>query len=140
MSQQQQQTGGRKVTRILTQALPDGTVHQAPGAMATLGWIGVGAGVLANLWQAYTTIAATFQMFTGKTTPHLDVRDITFDICLLIAFSFQFALLFLVFRIDTRWKRQQTAGVGGKMQTRKGSYGHAAVEVVQQLGLFGVWV
>ena|SRR5579859_592986 len=143
MSQQQQQTGGRKVTRILTQALPDGTVHQAPGAMATLGWIGVGAGVLANLWQAYTTIAATFQMFTGNTTPHLDVRDITFDICLLIAFSFQFALLFLVFRIDTRWKRQQT--IGGSLGRKKSSrgvngYGHAAVEVVQQLGLFGVWV
>jgi hypothetical protein len=142
--QQQQQPGGRgKPTRLLTSALPDATVHQSPGAMATLGWIGVGAGIFANLWQAYTTISATFQMFTGSATPHLDLRDITFDICLLIAFSFQFALLFLVFRIDTRWKRQQAVGGAlGRKKINRGvsGYGHAAIEVVQQLGLFAVWV
>src|SRR6266487_6432770 len=135
----QQQASKSKQTRILTRGLPDETVHQPPSAMAALGWLGLIAGVAANLWQMYTTIAATYQMFTGSANPPLDFQNVTFDICFLIAFSFQFALLFLVFRLDTRWKKQQTGG-SGKKKGGMHSYGHAAVEVVQQLGLFAIWV
>ena len=116
-------------TRMLSRGMPDETVHQPPSAMAALGWLGLLAGVGANLWQMYTTIAATWQMFTGNTSPSIDPRNITFDICFLIAFSFQFALLFLVFRLDTRWKKQQTGGAGKKKNAMRG-YGHAAIEVV----------
>ncbi len=130
-----------KPTRILTQGMPDQTVHQSPGAMAVLGWIGVVAGCGANLWQMYTTISAVYQMFTaGNAQPPIDPRNVTFDICFLIAFSFQFALLFLVFRLDTKWKKQQTGGTAGKKKGMMKNYGSAAIEVVQQLGLFAIWV
>ncbi len=130
-----------KQTRILSQGMPDETVHQPPSAMAVLGWIGVCAGIGANLWQMYTTISAVYQMFTGNPSPPIDPRNVTFDICFLIAFSFQFALLFLVFRINTRWKKQQVGGsTGKKKKSGMSSYGYAAVEVVQQLGLFAIWV
>ena len=132
-----------KVTRLLTATLPDRTVHHVPAAMAILGGGGVFAGIAANLWQMYTTIAALYQMFTGKANPPVDITSLTVDICLFIAGSFQLALLFLVFRIDSRWKRQQTgtSGAGSKKKrAAKPGYGFAAVEVVQQLGLFAVWV
>ncbi len=129
-----------KGTRILKQAMPDETLHQPPAAMAALGWIGVIAGVAANIWQMYTTISAIWQMFTGSTTPNTDFLNVTFDICFLIAFSFQFALLYLVFRINSRWKKQQAGGVGKKKKSVASGYASAAVEVVQQLGLFTIWV
>ncbi len=77
----QQQASKSKQTRILTRGLPDETVHQPPSAMAALGWLGLIAGVAANLWQMYTTIAATYQMFTGSANPPLDFQNVTFDIC-----------------------------------------------------------
>lgn len=130
-----------KGTRILKQAMPDETLHQPPAAMAALGWIGVLAGIGGNFWQMYTTISAIWQMFTGNTTPNTDFLNVTFDICFLIAFSFQFALLFLVFRLNTRWKKQQAGGAKGKGKKGAASgYVKATVEVVQQLGLFAIWV
>ena len=139
--QQQQTRTTAKGTRILTHGMPDETLHQPPAAMAALGLIGVIAGVAANFWQMYTTMSAIWQMFTGNTSPVTDFLNVTFDICFLIAFSFQFALLYLVFRINSRWKKQQAGGTTGKK--RKGAasgYASAAVEVVQQLGLFAIWV
>jgi hypothetical protein len=139
--QQQQTRTNAKGTRILTHGMPDETLHQPPAAMAALGWIGVIAGVCANFWQMYTTICAIWQMFTGSTVPILDFYNVTFDICFLIAFSSQFALLYLVFRINTRWKKQQAGGTMGKKKKSAASgYTSAAIEVVQQLGLFAVWV
>src|SRR5450755_4777772 len=130
-----------KGTSILKRGMPDETLHQPPAAMASLGWIGVIAGVGANFWQMYTTISAIWQMFTGSTTPNTDFLNVTFDICFLIAFSFQFALLFLVFRINSRWKKQQAGGsMGKKKKSAASGYASAAVEVVQQLGLFTIWV
>jgi hypothetical protein len=58
--QQQQARNNTKATRILSQGMPDQTFHQAPGAMAALGWIGLIAGIGANLWQMYTTISAVY--------------------------------------------------------------------------------
>jgi hypothetical protein len=134
------QQSSSKGTSILKRGMPDETLHQPPAAMAALGWIGVIAGVGANFWQMYTTISAIWQMFTGSTTPNTDFLNVTFDICFLIAFSFQFALLFLVFRINSRWKKQQAGGATGKKKSAASGYTSAAVEVVQQLGLFTIWV
>lgn len=153
--QQVQQKGNNdpKKTRVLARGLPDETVHQPPSAMAVIGGIGVVAGMLANSWQMATTIDGVFQMFTHGEHAFTDFwsfftnfRSVTYDICFLIAFSFQSALIYLVFRIDTKWKRQQTGnGTGKKNKLHKTGqqpqgYGKAAVEVVQQLGLFGIWV
>jgi hypothetical protein len=137
MAQQSRSKG----TRLLKQGMPDETLHQPPAAMAALGWIGVIAGVAANIWQMFTTISAIWQMFTGSTTPTPDFLNVTFDVCFLIAFSFQFALLYLVFRINSRWKKQQAGGsLGKKKKSAASGYASAAVEVVQQLGLFAIWV
>ena len=140
--QQPPPSGKEKVTRLLSAGLPDRTVHHVPGVMTLLGGLGVVAGITANGWQMFTTMTALYQMFTGNASlPSLNLSNITLDICAFIAFSFQLALLFLVFRIDTRWKRQQTGTTSAKKKrgtTR--SYGFAAVEVVQHLGLFAVWV
>lgn len=141
--QQPPPTGKEKVTRLLAAGLPDRTVHHVPGVMALLGGLGVVAGIAANGWQMFTTMTALYQMFTGKAALPFDLSNITFDICVFIAFSFQLALLFLVFRIDTRWKRQQTGTSSAKKKRGRGTasgYGFAAIEVVQHLGLFGVWV
>ena len=146
MSQlQQQQPNNDKKTRLLSRGLPDETVHQPPSAMAVIGVI---SGVLANCWQMGTTIDGVFQMFTNGRHAFIDFGsvfanfgNVIYDICFLIAFSFQSALIYLVFRIDTKWKRQQTGGTTGKKK-RSGQQGYikAAVEVVQQIGLFAVWV
>lgn len=142
--QQPPPSGKEKVTRLLSAGLPDRTVHHVPGIMTLLGGLGVVAGIAANGWQMFTTMTALYQMFTGNASlPSLNLSNITFDICLFIAFSFQLALLFLVFRIDTRWKRQQTGTSGSRNKRGRGAtrgYGFAAVEVVQHLGLFAVWV
>jgi hypothetical protein len=144
--QQQQQPPDPKKTRVLQRGLPDQTVHQPVSAMAVLGWIGLIAAIVGNLWQIYTTIAGVYRMFTNHTAPPLDFRNVTVDICILIAFSFQLALLYLVFRIDTRWKRQQTGTTNTtrrqrqQQQVASTGYARAAIEVVQQLGLFGIWV
>jgi hypothetical protein len=127
-----------KATRVLARGLPDHTIHQAPGAIGTLGVIGIVAGIGANGWQMYTTICSVYQMFTGSYTPDFNLKNPVFDACLLIAFASQYALLMLVFKIDTAWKRQQT-GAGAKKRG-VGGVGAATVEVVQQLGLMAIWI
>jgi hypothetical protein len=141
------QQPNNKQTRLLSRGLPDETVHQPPSAMAVIGAIGVLAGVLGNLWQMGTTIDGVFQMFTNGRHAFIDFGSIftnfgtvIYDICFLIAFSFQSALIYLVFRIDTKWKRQQTGGTGKKKRLGQQGYANAAVEVVQQIGLFAIWV
>jgi hypothetical protein len=138
-----QRQGQAKMTRVLGRGMPDPTMHLPPTMMFVIGGIGVVGGGAANIWQMYTTISAAYQMFTGVSSPPIDFSNIIFDICFVIAFSFQYALMMLVFRISTQWKRQQSEGKGGK---RRGSavgvrgYGLAAVEVIQQLGLFAIWI
>jgi hypothetical protein len=133
--QQQQQKSSSTTTR----RLPDNTVHNPPGAMLTIGWIGVIAGVGANLWQMLTTIFAFLLMFSLGRSSAINLGDITFWICALIAFSFQFALLMLVFRIDTAWKKHKVNGTGSKKQHASNAIRATAVEIVQQVSLVLVW-
>jgi hypothetical protein len=124
-----------------TRRLPDNIVHNPPGAMLTIGWIGVFAGLGGNIWQMLTTIFAFLLMFSAGRSWSIDPRDVTFWICLLIAFSFQFALTMLVFRIDTTWKKHKVDGSGSSKKHR--GAGEAlratAVEIVQQVSLVIVW-
>lgn len=112
--QQQQQKPGQKLN--VTRRLPDNTVHNPPGAMLTIGWVGVAAGLGANLWQMLTTIFAFLLMFTAGRSSAINLSDVLFWISALIAFSFQFALIMLVFRIDTTWKKHKVNGTGAKKQ------------------------
>lgn len=136
--QQQQQKPGQKLN--VTRRLPDNTVHNPPGAMLTIGWVGVAAGLGANLWQMLTTIFAFLLMFTAGRSSAINLSDVLFWISALIAFSFQFALIMLVFRIDTTWKKHKVNGTGAKKQQNVGKALRAtAVEVVQQVSLVLVW-
>ena len=133
-SQQQQQKTGQKPN--VTRRLPDNTVHNPPGAML----IGVIAGLGANLWQMLTTIFAFLLMFSLGRSSAINLGDIIFWICALIAFSFQFALIMLVFRIDSTWKKHKVNGTGSKKQQKQADALRAtAVEVVQQVSLVLVW-
>lgn len=132
----QQMQHSSKVTR----RLPDNTVHHPPGAMLTIGWIGVVAGGGSNIWQMITTILAFLLLFSAGRSATINLGDIVFWISALIAFSFQFALIMLVFRIDTTWKKHKVNGTGAKKHQHAGSALRAtAIEVVQQVTLVLAW-
>lgn len=121
--------------------LPDETIHQPPGAMFALGGLGLLIGVFANFWQVFTSFSAFFNMFiTGKQYEKMKALDkiganpIIFAICLLIAISFQMALLFLVFRIHNDWKKNRAQGEKTGSNAK-----HTAVEVAQHIPLILLW-
>src|SRR6266487_3069754 len=89
-------------TRVFVRQMPDQTVHTPPGAMYIIGGLGVLLGFGANIWQMITTFTAFWTMFNPKGTPvDPGKQPAIFMICGLIAVSFQFALIMLVFRLDT---------------------------------------
>lgn len=118
-------------TRLLNQ-LPDRTAHHPPVALFALGAIGVLAGFGTNCWQLVTTFTGVWSMFNPNGSPiDLGKQPALFAICALIACSFQLALLFLIFRLDSGWKKQRTSGQGGLRD--------AAVEIVQHVDLVILW-
>ena len=136
-SPQQPQGQNSKVTR----RLPDNTVHNPPGAMLTIGWIGVIAGFGSNVWQMLTTVFAFLLMFSAGRSMAINPGDVIFWVCALIAFSFQFALIMLVFRIDTTWKKHKVSGSGSSKKHHGAgeAFRATAVEVVQQVSLVLIW-
>ncbi len=117
-----------------TRVLPDETVHQAPGAMCIIGWLGVLLGFCGNIWQMITTFTAFWDMFNPKGTPvDPGKQPVVFMICGLIAVSFQFALIMLVFKIDSSWKKNKVAG--GATTGAKST----AIEIVQHITLATAW-
>lgn len=128
-----------KGPRRLKRVIPDETVHHFPGVMYALGTVGVLSGIGSNLWQIFTTISAFWLMFYGiHRALVIDFSNVIFDICLLIAFSFQFALMMLVFRIDTAWKKHLVGSSSEKQHGRPG-LNAVAVEIVQQVSLVLIW-
>jgi hypothetical protein len=131
--------GGGAKTRPFIRQVPDQTVHQPPGAMFLIGGLGVLAGFGANVWQMITTFTAFWTMFNPKGTPvDPGKQPAIFMICGLIAFSFQFALIMLVFRLDTTWKKHHIVG-SNPLQSTKEAIRATAVEVVQHVNLVMVW-
>ena len=117
-----------------TRVLPDETVHQFPGAMFAIGGIGVLLGFGANVWQMITTFTAFWDMFNPKGTPvDPGKQPVVFMICGLIAVSFQFALIMLVFKIDTSWKKNKVSS-----GTAAGAK-NTAIEIVQHITLATAW-
>lgn len=147
MSQQSQQTTPRDYTqrfkgsttrltgKPLQDKLPDETVHLPPIALFALGGIGVLAGILTNIWQMITTFVAFWSMFNPQARPFdFQRQPVIVAICGLIAFSFQLALMFLVFRLDKTWKKNKATGESPSKAARD-----AVVEVVQQTDLVLIW-
>jgi hypothetical protein len=139
------QGGQHAKSRVAVRSLPDPTIHQPPGAMFAIGGLGILAGGATNLWQMVTTFTAFWSLFNPAGTPvTLAKQPVVFIICALIAFSFQFALIMLVFRIDTVWKKYRVNGqaqgsLKGHAQARLAQAKSTAVEIVQHVNLVMVW-
>src|SRR5258708_31864934 len=96
---------------MIARQLPDKTVPQRPGSMFILGGLGILFGFGANIWQLITTFTAFWTMFNPAGTPvNPGKQPVVFMICGLIALSFQFPLMILVFLLDTTWKKHHVTG------------------------------
>jgi hypothetical protein len=132
-------TAGPSATR--GQHVPDETIYVPPISMFLLGFGGIVVAICANIWQVFTSFTAFFTMFEQgrnfqamKPVDRLGAQPLISIVCALIAVSFQFAILFLIFRIERDWKESKaktTSGVDAAKNT--------AVEVVQHVPLVLVW-
>ena len=106
-------TSGPGVGLSGSRQMPDRTIHHPPIAMYFIGGGGVLLGLATNGWQMFTTFIAFWSLLNPNGMP-VDVgkQPMDFMICALIAVSFQFSLVMLVFRLDTTWKRK--TAVNGK--------------------------
>ena len=127
-------------TRVFVRQMPDQTVHTPPGAMYIIGGLGVLLGFGANIWQMITTFTAFWTMFNPKGTPvDPGKQPAIFMICGLIAVSFQFALIMLVFRLDTTWKKHRVTGGAPGVKGTAQAMRSTAIEVVQHVNLVVIW-
>jgi len=129
-------TSGPGVGQSFSRQMPDRTIHHPPIAMYVIGGGGVLLGLATNGWQMFTTFIAFWSLLNPNGTP-VDVGKQPMDcmICALIAVSFQFSLILLVFRIDTTWKRKTAANGKGKGT----AFRSTAIEIVQHVNLVMVW-
>ena len=82
-----------------------------------------------------TTFVAFWSMFNPKGRPvDFQRQPVLIAICALIAFSFQLALAFLVFRLDKAWKKNKAASDSSGKAAKD-----AAIEIVQQVDLVLIW-
>ncbi|HEY7415058.1 MAG TPA: hypothetical protein VH593_07685 [Ktedonobacteraceae bacterium] len=115
---------------------PDQTTHQAPGCLITLGALVILVGTAGLCWQVFTTFSALWALLNPPGVPiNYQAQPVIFIMCALISVSFEFALLMLVWRIDTAWKKRNAATPGDK----EGRFKSLAVEVVQHVDLMMVW-
>jgi NADH:ubiquinone oxidoreductase subunit K len=124
------------------QAIPQDTLYVPPGSMFVLGSLGVLMGVLANLWQIFTSFSAFQHLFvTGAIYQHMDTHaqsaalPIITIVCALVAIAFQLAILYLVFRVDRTWKETRAQGTGRATDAAR----HTAVEVIHHVPLLLIW-
>jgi hypothetical protein len=131
---------GQGTGRLFARQIPDQTIHHPPGAMFVLGGLGILFGFGANLWQMMTTFTAFWTMFNPANTPVTPGKQpVVFLICGLIALSFQFALMMLVFRLDTTWKKHRVTGSAPAATRTAQQLKSTAVEIVQHVNLVVVW-
>ncbi len=132
-------SGGAKTTR--GQSIPDDTIFVPPVSMFLLGGGGILLALCANVWQVFTSFIAFFSMFTQgsnyqamKPIDRVGAQPLIAMVCLLIAISFQFAILFLVFRIERDWKNSKSRNQNGVEAAKS-----TAVEIVQHVPLVLFW-
>jgi hypothetical protein len=123
------------------QHAPDETIYVPPLSMFLLGFGGMLVAICATIWQVFTSFTAFFTMFEEghnfqamKPVDRLGAQPLISVVCVLIAVSFQFAILFLVFRIEREWKDSKAKTSSGVDAAK-----NTAVEVVQHVPLVLVW-
>lgn len=121
--------------------VPDGTVHHPPWFTYNLANIGVIAGILANLWQVFTSVVAFFNMFVqGSVYRHLsgggqaNATAGALAVSIGMAMAFQLGVLFFVFRVSSEFKEQKVK-VGDNMQAVKST----AVAMISHHRLLLAW-
>ncbi len=121
--------GHRQFTRLK----PDASSHVPPIAMYILGGFGVLTGLLTNGWQWFTTFSAMMMVMTPS-LKQFDNRSqpLKYVFAAIIATAMQFGILLLIFKVDTRWKKDTYGQQLDASQKMKG-YGVAFVEVVQHI-------
>jgi hypothetical protein len=104
---------------------PSGPSHQPPGFLYALATFGVVCGVIANLWQPFTSVVAFFNMFVqGEVYRHMDPHSQgnatagALAVSIGMAIAFQLGVLFFVFRVHSEFKEQKVK-VGDNMQAVK---------------------
>ena len=90
--------------------------------------------------QSRRKLPAFWTMFNPAGTPvNPGKQPVVFMICGLIALSFQFALMMLVFRLDTTWKKHRVTGTIPAVKRTAQQFKSTAVEIVQHVNLVMVW-
>lgn len=119
----------------------DHSVHHPPWFMYSLANFGIGCGIIANVWQPFTSVVAFFNMFVqGAVYKHMDPHSQgsatagALVVSLGMAVAFQLGVLFFVFRIHTEFKEQRVK-VGDTMQAVKST----AVQMVSHHRLLLAW-
>jgi hypothetical protein len=125
--------------RVFTRQMPDNTMHHPPGALLSIGYVGILLGLAANGWQLLTTYTAFWDMFNPNGNPvNQGAQPAIIVICIMMAVSFQFALLMLVFRLDTSWKKHKITGSNPIKETGE-RIRATAIEIVQHVSLVIIW-
>lgn len=117
------------------------SVHHPPWFMYSLANFSVGCGIIANVWQPFTSVVAFFNMFVqGDVYKHMDPHSQgnatagALAVSIGMAIAFQLGVLFFVFRIHNEFKEQKVK-VGDNMQAVKST----AVQMISHHRLLLGW-
>jgi len=121
----------------LRKASPDATISTPPWMHIVLGVIGMFVAAVMNVIQMVTTgLAIYFAMTPNGTQVDHSSDPGKILVAVIIAVGAQLGVTFLVWRIDTDWKK--SAGRGGGENFLVG-YTKSAVHVVQHIDLVTAW-
>src|SRR5260370_6234887 len=122
-----------------TRLKPDSSIQVPPIAMYLLGGLGVVFGFGANCWQWFTTFSAMMDIMAPNGTRVSNTsQPLKYVVAAIIATAMQFGILLLLFKIDTRWKKN-TYGLNLHPIDKMKGYGAAAIEVVQHVDVVTVY-
>ncbi len=117
------------------------SIYHPPWFSYWLSNIGIGSGILANFWQVFTSVVAFFTLFSeGAIYKSLDAHGqvgATFAalaIAILMAVSFQLAVMFFVFTVRAEFKEQKVK-VGDQQVAVKST----AVQMLHRHRLLLAW-
>jgi hypothetical protein len=117
------------------------SVHHPPWFAYSLAGIGVVFGIVANLWQVFTSVIAFFNMFVqGAVYRNMDAHTQgnatagALAVSIGMALAFQLGVMFFVFRVHKEYKEQKVK-VGDNMQAVK----KTAVQMLSHHRLLLAW-
>src|SRR5713101_2606012 len=117
------------------------SIHHPPWFSYSLAGIGVLCGIVANLWQVFTSVIAFFNMFVqGAVYKNMDQHSQgnatagALTVSIGMAIAFQLGVMFFVFRVHKEYKEQKVK-IGDNMQAVKST----AVQMVAHHRLLLAW-